>query len=116
MIRSVVAWGIEVGWQDCEKGRRLMARLQYEALRKWTGAIAGARQSVGREIAAVEEVSMFAEAACGRFLAWAMSDLHRVGVTEAGDYEGTLSLWGPCWRGTIDECDLRVEGGASKSE
>ena len=76
----------------------------------------GARQSVVREIAAVEDISAFVEPACGRFFARAISDPQRARIPDAGDYEGTLCMGGPCWRAVIEECDLQVGGEASKGQ
>ena len=59
-----------------------MERLQYDALWKCTVGVKGARRETVREIAAVEDVDTFAEAACGRFLVQAchnsMAFLHLI--------------------------------------
>ena len=57
-----------------------MEKLQYEALKKCTGAVSGASRKLVREIAAVEDVETFAKASCGRFAARTMSDPRRVGT------------------------------------
>ena len=41
MIRAVASWGVEVGWRAQREWRSDMESLQYNALRKCTGAIVG---------------------------------------------------------------------------
>ena len=87
-----------------------MERLQYDALRKATGGVRGARRETIREIAAVEDVDTFAESACGRFLARSMCDPVRAGTPEEDGFEGDPSLGGVCWKGELKECDLGLKG------
>ena len=107
MIRAVTAWGVEIGWRGQKEGREMMEKLQYQALRKCTGAVVGAEKVLVRQIAAVEDVETFAEAAQGRFLARAISDPGRAGVPDPPrGIDGELSLGGPCWRGSIEVVNL----------
>ena len=80
MIRSVTAWGIEVGWRGEREWRVEMEKLQYAVLRKFTGADVGARKYYVRKVAAVESVEMVARASVGRFLVRTMCDPSRAGI------------------------------------
>ena len=115
MIRSVAAWGIQVGWRGQREWRVAMEKLQYAALRKCTGAVVGARKEYVRKVAAVESVEIFARASAGRFLARTMGDPSRAGIADCGDTaltgKGALSLGGPCWRGVVTTADLGVGSG-----
>ena len=107
MIRAVAAWGVEIGWQGQREWREMMGKLQYQALRKCTGAVVGAEKVLVRQIAAVEDVETFSEAAQGRFLARAISDPGRAGVPDPPrGIDGELSLGGSCCRGSIEVVDL----------
>ena len=107
MIRAVAAWGVEIGWRGQREWREMMGKLQYQALRKCTGAVVGAEKVLVRQIAAVEDMETFAEAAQGRFLARAISDPGRAGVPDPPrGIDGELSLGGTCWRGSIEVVDL----------
>ena len=74
--------GVEIGWRGQKEWRLMMEKLQYRALRKCTGAVVGAERKLVQQIAAVEDVETFAEAACSRFLARAISDPMRAGVPD----------------------------------
>ena len=93
----------------------MMEKLQYAALRKCTGAVAGARKEYVRKVAAVEGVETFARAGAGRFLACTICDPSRAGVAVNGDAvmagAGELSLGGACWRGEVAIVDLGVGAG-----
>ena len=83
--------------------------LQYNALRKCTGAVVGAEQTLVGMVAGVESVQTFAEGACGRFLARTMADPKRAGVAEIPlplVRCGELSLGGTCWRGVVEVVDV----------
>ena len=96
IIRSVALWGIEVGWRGQKEWREEMEKLQYAALRKCTGAVAGARMEYVQKVAAVESIEMFVRASSGHFMARTMCNPSRAGVGECGDPalvgKGSLSL------------------------
>ena len=116
MIRAVASWGVEVGWRAQKEWRTEMESLQYNALRKCTGAVVGAERSLVSKVAGVEGVECFAEGACGRFLARTMADPERAGVAEVplplvGC--GELSLGRRCWGGVIEMVDIGQTAGDS---
>ena len=115
MIRSVAAWGMEVGWRGQREWREEIERLQYAALRKCTGAVVGARKEYVRKVVAEESIEMYARASAGCFLARMMCNPSRAGVAQCGDPalvgKGSLSLGGPCWRGVVATVDLGVGSG-----
>ena len=41
MIRPIAMWGAELGWRGQENWEKEFSRLQYQALRKATGAVHG---------------------------------------------------------------------------
>ena len=41
MIRSIAMWGAELGWRGQKNWEKEFSRLQYQALRKATGAVLG---------------------------------------------------------------------------
>ena len=93
-----------------------MESLQYDALRKCTGAIVVAERALVNKVAGVESVECFVEGACGRFLAHTMADPGRAGVAETplplvGCSE--LSLGGKCWKGVIEAVDFGQTTGLS---
>ena len=107
-----------MGWRGQREWREEMEKLQYAALRKCTGAVLGARKSLVRGLAAVEDVETFARAAAGRFLAWTLCDPVRAGVATTDDPvmdgRGELSLGGACWRGKVEVVDLGLSGDSCK--
>ena len=109
MIRSVAAWGIEVGWRGQGEWRVAMVKLQYAALRKCTGAVVGARKKYVRKVAAVERVEMFARASAGRFLV-SMHDMRPAACGNCGargpcaNREGGSVTWRPMLAGCGDHC------------
>ena len=98
----------------------MMEKLQYAALSKCTGAVAGARNEYMRKVVAVEGVETFARAAAGRFLACTMCDPSRARVALNGDavmaWAGELSLGGACWRGEVAMVDLGVGDGGEAQD
>ena len=94
-----------MGWRGQREWRSEMESLQYDALRKCTGAVVGTERTLVNMVAGVESVECFAEGACGRFLAHTIADPERAGVAEtplplAGC--GELSLRGKCCMGVIE--------------
>ena len=75
MVRSIATWGAEIGSSGQEQWRHEMAKLQYTALRKATGAITEARMESVSRIAGVESVSTCLNAMQSRFMARAIGDL-----------------------------------------
>lgn len=118
MIRSVVSWGLEVGWDGQREWREILERLQYAALRKCTGAVVGARKESVRKVATVESVEIFAHAMVGRLLARSMCGPGCAGVAENADSAlevvGGLSLGGFCSAVEIVVVDLEVDSGGTK--
>ena len=62
----------------------------------------------------VEDVETFVRASCGRFLARTLCEPSRAGIAEEfleldgeESIAGTLCAGGACWRGFVDEVDLR---------
>ena len=56
MIRVVALWGAELGWKGQKAWLKEFERLQFQALRKCTGAILGASMEKVNYIARVEDV------------------------------------------------------------
>ena len=53
MVRAFASWGVEIGWRGQREWRRLMEKLQYQALRKCIGAVVGAEKDLVHQIVAV---------------------------------------------------------------
>ena len=79
MIRVVALWGSELGWRGQKEWEEEMNKLQYQALRKCTGAVKGARREVVSQIAGVESPRMVMDAAQARLMAKVMRDPTAVG-------------------------------------
>src|SRR5258706_13075130 len=56
MVRTVALWGADIGWKGQRDWKREMERLQYQALKKSTGAVQGGSMEKVNKIAGVEEV------------------------------------------------------------
>ena len=56
MIRSIATWGAELGWRGQTAWEREFSRLQYQALRKATGAVQGTASDQVNQMARVEDV------------------------------------------------------------
>src|SRR6266576_305442 len=74
MIRVVALWGAELGWRGQREWRKQFERLQYQALRKCTGAVLGANISKVNAIAGVEDVDTILDSTQARYMARCMSD------------------------------------------
>ena len=79
MVRSIATWGAKIGWRGQDQWRHEMAKLQYVALRKATGAITGARMESVSRIAGVESVDTCLNAMQFRFMARAIGDPRGLG-------------------------------------
>ena len=79
MIRTIAAWGAELGWRGQHNWKEAMTKLQYQSLRKCTGAVRGSKRDKVDKIAAVESVKTFMSAAQARFLSKSMADPSGVG-------------------------------------
>ncbi|KAF8419276.1 hypothetical protein EV426DRAFT_707984 [Tirmania nivea] len=73
-IRAIAMWGAKLGWRGQRDWELEFNRLQYQALRKCTGAVRGARMETVSRIAGVESPSAALEACQGRFMARIMAD------------------------------------------
>ena len=72
MIRVVALWGAELGWKGQKAWLNEFERLQYQALRKCTGATLGASREKVNYIARVEDVKTILDSTQVRCLArWA---------------------------------------------
>ena len=56
MIRSIATWGAELGWRGQKVWEKEFARVQYQALRKITGAISGTAIDKVNRMAGIEDV------------------------------------------------------------
>ena len=74
MIRTIATWGAEIGWRGQHQWKEQMRKLQYAALRKYNGAVVGARMESVNKIAAVESVETHLDAMQVRFMARAIGD------------------------------------------
>ena len=74
MIRVVAMWGAELRWRGQKSWRQEMERLQYQALKKATGAVQGSSMEKVDKIAGVEDVDTIMKAAQARFDARSMAD------------------------------------------
>ena len=74
MVRVVALWGAELGWRGQKDWKRELERLQYQALRKCTGAVLGANRQKVNVIAAVEDVETILQATQTRYMAKCMAD------------------------------------------
>ena len=78
MVRVVALWGSELGWRGQKQFITQLQKLQYQALRRATGAITGASQDKVNKISCVEDVETTLDATQQRFMARAMSDPSKV--------------------------------------
>ena len=69
MIRTIVLWGAEVGWRGQEKWRKALKGLQYQSLRKCSGAPQGTAQDAVDRITGVESIETKTDAMQARFVA-----------------------------------------------
>ena len=74
MIRTIALWGAEIGWRGQEKWRRALSSLQYQCLRKCTGAPLGTSKTAVNKIAGVEAIETKMGAMQARFVARSMGD------------------------------------------
>ena len=56
MVKGRILWRAELGWKGQKDWRREMERLQYQALKKSTGAVQGSSMEKVNRIGGVEEV------------------------------------------------------------
>src|SRR6266576_2592196 len=95
MVRVVASWGSELGWRGQKRWEIEMDRLQYDALRKCTGAVRGAAKEKVRKIAGVETVRTFLDAKQAGFIARVMRNpeltegVWKNGIANAPRVEGT---------------------------
>ena len=69
MVRVIALWGAELGWRGQKEWRKQFERLQYQALRKCTGAVLGANKEKVNAIAGVEDVETILDASQQRYMA-----------------------------------------------
>ena len=69
MIRTIALWGAEFGWKGQEKWRKALRTLQYQSLRRCTGALQGTAQLAVDQIAGVEPIEAKLDAMQARFAA-----------------------------------------------
>lgn len=74
LYRAVALWGAEIAWRGQQAWRCSLERLQYQALRKCTGAVIGADMYKVNKLAGVEGVDMILGAAQTRFMARCIGD------------------------------------------
>ena len=74
MIRAVALWGSELGWRGQKQFQKQLQQLQYQALRRATGATIGSSIEKVNRIAAVEDVHITLNASQQRFMARCMQD------------------------------------------
>ena len=74
MIRVVALWGAELGWKGQKAWLKEFERLQYQALRKCTGATLGASRQRVNYIARVEDVKTILDSSQVRYLARCAAD------------------------------------------
>ena len=77
MIRTVALWGSELGWRGQLQFQKAFQRLQYQVLRKATGAVTGASMEKINLIAGVEDVYTTLNATQQRFMARCMQEPSR---------------------------------------
>ena len=75
MVRVVALWGAELGWKGQKACVKEFERVQYQALRKYTGATLGASREKVNLIARVEDVKNILNSSQVRYLARSASDL-----------------------------------------
>ena len=75
MIRVVALWGAELGWKGQKARLKKFERLQYQALRKCTGATLGASRERVNYIARVEDVKTILDSTQVRYMPGALLTL-----------------------------------------
>ena len=69
MIRAIALWGAEAGWRGLEKWRKALKTLQYQCLRRYTGAHQVTAQFAVDRIAGVEPIETKLDAIQAPFVA-----------------------------------------------
>ena len=90
-MRSIATWGMELGWGGQRAWERELGRLQYQALRKATGAVRGTAIDKINRMAGVEDACMFMDNSQARFIARCIEDpskLRDIMLREFGDEGG----------------------------
>ena len=82
----IATWIAKIGWRGQEQWRQELTKLQYEALRKATGAITGARMKSVSRIAGVESVESCLNAMQSRFVARVIGHLRGIGTYCKGPF------------------------------
>ncbi|KAF8463325.1 hypothetical protein BDZ91DRAFT_796479 [Kalaharituber pfeilii] len=94
-------WGAEIGWRGQKEWRKEMERIQYQILRKATGAVHGAARQKVNWIVGVECAETALDAAQARFVARSMGDPSGCGDVWSADFrgEGEEEERGRDWKG-----------------
>ena len=74
MVTTVALSGGELEWRGQKEWKREFERLQYQALRKCTGAVLGSSKQKINKIAAVEDVETILNIGQARYMARCMAD------------------------------------------
>ncbi|KAF8453564.1 RNase H-domain-containing protein [Kalaharituber pfeilii] len=100
MIRAVMMWGSEIGWRGQKDWRREMEKIQYQVLKKATGAVHGAAIQKVNWIAGVESAETALDAAQARLVARSMGDPEGCGDIWTADFrgEGDVEERGRDWK------------------
>ena len=81
MIRSIATWGAELGWRGQKAWEKEFCRLQYQALRKATGAVQGTAADKVNQMAGVEDVHTHMDNNQVRFVARSVEGPSKLGDT-----------------------------------
>ena len=79
MIRSIARWGGELGWRGQKAWEKEFSRLQYQALRKATGAVQGTASDKVNQMAGMEDVPTHLDNNQVRFVARQVEDPSKLG-------------------------------------
>ena len=79
MIRSIATWGAELGWKGQKNWEKEFSRLQYQALRKATGAVQGPATDKVKQMARVEDAHTHLDNNQVRAVARVVEDPSRLG-------------------------------------
>ena len=85
----IALWGAELGWRGQRDWEREFEQLQYQALRKCTGATRGSRIDLVSQIAGVESPKMAIEAAQSRLMGTILRDPKVLGDLVEDEEAGT---------------------------
>ena len=107
MVRVVALSGAELGWRGQKECRKQFKRLQYQALRKCTGAVLGASKEKVNAIAGIEDVETILDAGQQRYIARCIVDLSTM---EDIWEEATKSKSGKSWMGKEKDTWTNLKG------